>query len=226
MLLGDSGQLNSPNADLWTLMADDVHGVCNVQTTKVAAHQEGCVATTPIEELGFLHTQLAVRVDARANERRGPDFWSLLARYTGACRIADEWNAMIQHVLRPGSCRILMHTGMVTSLFPRCCYGCGLQWRLGKVLRSGFLMLNGLLIMLFRLGMLARFMPGDGKSVLSTHYMPCSTGFMQRARWFGKVLRATLRHAGISESSQYCRPASHMACKFDRCLALPWCAQS
>ena len=178
MLLGDSGQLNSPNADLWTLMADDVHGVCNVQTTKVAAHQEGCVATTPIEELGFLHTQLAVRVDARANERRGPDFWSLLARYTGACRIADEWNAMIQHVLRPGSCRILMHTGMVTSLFPRCCYGCGLQWRLGKVLRSGFLMLNGLLIMLFRLGMLARFMPGDGKSVLSTHYMPCSTSVL------------------------------------------------
>lgn len=53
MLLGDSGQLNSPNADLWTLMADDVHGVCNVQTTKVAAHQEGCVATTPIEELFF-----------------------------------------------------------------------------------------------------------------------------------------------------------------------------
>jgi len=178
MLLGDSGQLNSPNADLWTLMADDVHGVCNVQTTKVAAHQEGCVATTPIEELFFLHTQLAVRVDARANERRGPDFWSLLARYTGACRIADEWNAMIQRVLRPGSCRILMHTGMVTSLFPRCCYGCGLQWRLGKVLRSGFLMLNGLLIMLFRLGMLARFMPGDGTSVLSTHYMPCSTSVL------------------------------------------------
>ena len=78
MLLGDSGQLNSPNADLWTLMADDVHGVCNVQTTKVAAHQEGCVATTPIEELGFLHMPVQMNVEALTFGRCLPGILALV----------------------------------------------------------------------------------------------------------------------------------------------------
>ena len=50
-------------------------------------------------------------------------------------------------------------------------------------------------------------------------------GFKERARWFGKVLREILRHAGIQVESSYCRPASLMVCMYASCLALPWCAQ-
>ena len=95
IFLGAPVRISSPNADLWMLIADDVLGGCNVQITKVAAHQPVSSASSPIEEWGFMRNQFADRVAAHANDRRSSAFWDLLARHASACRVVDEWNAMM-----------------------------------------------------------------------------------------------------------------------------------
>jgi hypothetical protein len=62
------------------------------------------------------------------------------------------------------------------------------------------------------------------RAVYSLHALQ-HLSFKERARWFGKVLRKILRHAGMSVSSTYCRPASHVVRVFACSLAMPWCAQ-
>ena len=107
IFLGAPVRISSPNADLWMLIADDVLGGCNVQITKAAAHQPVSSASSPIEEWGFMRNQFADRVAAHANERRSSAFWDLLARHASACRVVDEWNAMMSGMpwYSPSSCR-------------------------------------------------------------------------------------------------------------------------
>jgi len=49
--------------------------------------------------------------------------------------------------------------------------------------------------------------------------------FRQRARWFTKVFKETLRHMHIKLSFEYTRPASQMVLMFTGVIALPWCPQ-
>jgi ribonuclease HI len=49
--------------------------------------------------------------------------------------------------------------------------------------------------------------------------------FRQRARWFTKVFKETLRHMQIKLSFDYTRPASQMVLMFTGVIALPWCPQ-
>ena len=48
-----------------------------------------------------------------------------------------------------------------------------------------------------------------------------SIGFKERVRWFGRVLREILKHAGITCESRYCRPVSHMICMHASCTGVP-----
>lgn len=60
----------------------------------------------------------------------------------------------------------------------------------------------------------------DGADV--PHQSLISFGFKLRTKWFGKVLRETLRHGCIPVRSGYHRPKSFMIAMHAGCLALPW----
>ena len=60
----------------------------------------------------------------------------------------------------------------------------------------------------------------DGADI--PHQSLLSFGFKQRTKWFGKVLRETLRHGRIPVRSGYHRPKSFMIAMHAGCLALPW----
>ena len=49
-----------------------------------------------------------------------------------------------------------------------------------------------------------------------------SVSFKKRARWFAKVLKEVLRHAGCSVPSGYVRPCSQMIAMHTGYLAVPW----
>jgi ribonuclease HI len=66
ILMGPSVKMNSPNSDLWRMIADDIRSGCVVQVTKVAAHQDLRCASSPLEEWCFLHNRFADRAAARA----------------------------------------------------------------------------------------------------------------------------------------------------------------
>ena len=109
--LGAPVKINSSNADLWSLIADDIHGGgCQVQVTKVAAHQSLAAAASPLEEWCFKHNRFADRAAASANQRRSKEFWNLLAVHSRACQTCDRWNASIQNVLLQVS-RHVLHEG-------------------------------------------------------------------------------------------------------------------
>ena len=46
--------------------------------------------------------------------------------------------------------------------------------------------------------------------------------FRQRSRWFAKVLKQSLKHAGVTLEATYGRPCSHIIQMFTGCLGLPW----
>ena len=109
--LGAPVKVNSSNADLWRLIADDIHGGgCQVQITKVAAHQSPGAAVSPLEDWCFQRKKFADRAAAFANQRRPKEFWDLLAVHSQACQKCDIWTASIQDVLLQVSRKVL-HDG-------------------------------------------------------------------------------------------------------------------
>lgn len=101
LLTGGKVRPNSPNADLWLRIAEDLASVGSsaVQITKVAAHKDVKLAMSPLEEWCFLHNQFSDHAAGRANAHRDGEFWSLLMRHVQACKHVDRWNAEIQRVL-------------------------------------------------------------------------------------------------------------------------------
>ena len=100
-ILGGVGvKINSPNADLWMLIQNDLQNAgFTVQCTKVAAHQNLEDASSPLEEWCFRHNQFADHAATLAQDQRPSSFWSLLQRHVIACKKVDAWNAQIQEVL-------------------------------------------------------------------------------------------------------------------------------
>lgn len=101
LLLGGRVRPNSPNADLWRRIADDLKslGSHRVQITKVAAHRDVQHASTPFEEWCFLHNHFSDQVAGRANLHRPEGFWRLLSCHVSACLKCDQWSAEVQRVL-------------------------------------------------------------------------------------------------------------------------------
>lgn len=101
MLLGSRVRPNSPNADLWARIADDLRviGVQHVHVTKVAAHKSVNAAVSPLEEWCFLHNHFSDQTAGRANLQRPAAFWTLLQKHVQACWHCDRWNADVQKVL-------------------------------------------------------------------------------------------------------------------------------
>jgi len=259
ILAGAEVKLNPPNADLWTQIAEDVRCGCSVSITKVAAHQDVGLARTPLEEWSFVHNKFADRAAARANDRRGSDFWHLLARHSQACRIVDEWNATIQQVLLHISRKVLQH-GKIDKPDPQVPLspsvpawnglpaqpptpGGAVRWYGPKVVTKVVTWLwsaaedaRGPVVWISNAQLYVDYVlnTGDAGPIHLEGWRDSADyplhalqqiGFKERARWFGKVLREILRHAGIQVESSYCRPASLMVCMYASCLALPWCAQ-
>lgn len=101
-------KINSPNADLWMMIQNDLFDShCVVQCTKVPAHCRIEDARTALEEWCVLHNNFADRSAARAQDLRPPAFWELLAKHTAACVRIDSWNAQIQKVLLTISQQVL-----------------------------------------------------------------------------------------------------------------------
>jgi len=105
---GANLKINSPNADLWLLIQDDLRGTpVEVQCTKVAAHRCLTEAASPLEEWCFLHNQFADHAASQAQEGRPSGFWELLQRHVKACVKIDGWNSQIQQVLLAISKQVL-----------------------------------------------------------------------------------------------------------------------
>ncbi|CAL1170765.1 unnamed protein product, partial [Cladocopium goreaui] len=101
-------KINSPNADLWLRIQNDLQeGSCEIHCTKVTAHRNLEEANTLLEEWCFQHNHFADRAAAHAQDLRPADFWDLLARHTAACVRVDAWNAQIQKVLLAVSKQVL-----------------------------------------------------------------------------------------------------------------------
>lgn len=256
ILMGGCVKINSPNADLWTQIADDVHAGCSVQITKVTAHQTLDSACSPLEEWCFLHNRYADHSAARANEMRDFAFWQLLALQAQACRAVDEWNATIQQVLLRVSRKVLMQpsVGPPVESEPVFC-DVSPKWNppsakpmipAGAVRWYGAAIVNKLLDWYWQIAAGARgpvvwvsnaqmyidyaltsgeagpiHINGWQDSVDIPLHALLSVGFKERARWFGRVLREVLKHAGVQCDSRYCRPTSHMICMYSSCMGLP-----
>eukprot|EP00435_Cladocopium_sp_Y103_P045958 s211_g13.t1 len=98
---------NSPNADLWQQIADDITVCLGVEITHVRAHQQLSNARSAFEEWCFLHNHFSDRAAARANVCRPLLFWELLRRHLHACVTVDRWNAQICLVILQVSRRVL-----------------------------------------------------------------------------------------------------------------------
>ena len=108
VLNGGKIQINSPNADLWLLIQEDLQGASlDIQCTKVAAHQCLEDAASPLEEWCFLHNRFADHAASLAQERRPYAFWELLQRHVQACMKIGVWNSQIQKVLLAVSQQVL-----------------------------------------------------------------------------------------------------------------------
>lgn len=65
--------------------------------------------------------------------------------------------------------------------------------------------------------------PGGWKDGATLPFLELrSVSFKKRARWFAKVLKEVLRHAGCSVPSGYVRPCSQMIAMHTGYLAVPW----
>lgn len=101
LLMGGHVRPNSPNADLWRRIFEDLRslGHDRVRITKVAAHKQVSHAASPFEEWAFLHNHFSDQSAGRANLQRSGEFWELLTRHVQACLLMDRWNADVQRVL-------------------------------------------------------------------------------------------------------------------------------
>lgn len=101
VLLGAPVKCNSPNADLWRAISEDVHlGLDgSIRITKVAAHTDLRDATSPLEDWCGYHNHYADRIAVSANSCRPAHFWNLLQRHLQACLQMDSWNSEIRTVL-------------------------------------------------------------------------------------------------------------------------------
>ena len=111
VLHGTKVKGNSPNADLWRSISEDL-AMCNeglVQITKVTAHMIPAHASSPLEEWCCLHNNFADRTAVRANMCRLPEFWHLLTRHVQACNRIDSWNVEIRDVLLRVSRQVVRH---------------------------------------------------------------------------------------------------------------------
>ena len=101
LISGGSIRINSPNADLWLRISNDLallrQGM--VAITKVAAHRSLHSAQKVFEEWCFLHNRFSDHAANRANMMRPSQFWDLLDRHVRACQLVDRWNGSIQSVL-------------------------------------------------------------------------------------------------------------------------------
>lgn len=257
ILQGAAVRINSPNADLWMMIADDISAGAHVQITKVKAHCTVSSANSPLEEWCYLHNQFADRAAVRANESRGEEFWLLLARPATACRSVDEWNSCIQQVLIAISRRVLCHERMTDSPEPSPSvpgpppkwtalppmpsppkgavrwYGEGLVMKLLKWFWHAVQCEPGPVVWISHAQMYIDFALTTGEAGpvhingwRDSADMPLHallhTGFKTRARWFGKVLRETLRHANVDVVAGYSVPTSHMIHMHCSCLGVPW----
>ncbi|CAL1147287.1 unnamed protein product [Cladocopium goreaui] len=257
ILQGAAVRINSPNADLWMMIADDISAGAHVQITKVKAHCTVSSANSPLEEWCYLHNQFADRAAVRANESRGEEFWLLLARHATACRSVDEWNSCIQQVLIAISRRVLCHERMTDSPEPSPSvpgpppkwtalppmpsppkgavrwYGEGLVMKLLKWFWHAVQCEPGPVVWISHAQMYIDFALTTGEAGpvhingwRDSADMPLHallhTGFKTRARWFGKVLRETLRHANVDVVAGYSVPTSHMIHMHCSCLGVPW----
>jgi len=109
LLSGVRVRPNSPNADLWSRIFNDLQtlGRQNVLITKVAAHKSICHAESPLEEWCFLHNHFSDQTAGRVNMQRPRVFWDLLERHVQACLLTDRWNVEVQRVLLSVSQRVL-----------------------------------------------------------------------------------------------------------------------
>ena len=109
LLQGVKVRVNSPNADLWMLLENDLLSLADgrIQITKVSAHRSSCTASTALEEWCFRNNHFSDRAAAMANMRRPSEFWDLLVRHVQACNLVDSWNVAIQNVLLQVSRRVL-----------------------------------------------------------------------------------------------------------------------
>jgi ribonuclease HI len=261
VLQGTKVKINSPNADLWSTIADDLTA-CSadaIQITKVAAHSSIQHASSPLEEWCFMNNSLADKTAVRANQLRPPDFWQLLQRHVQACIRIDGWNAEIRDVLlRVGRMVVRHETGAAAEpcvpepkietvdfawgglpLEP-CLPPGAIRWY-GKAVVTKLMHWFWDVLQASTASMvwisysqlyidfaLSTGEPGplkfpgwcDGADI--PHHSLLSFGFKQRTKWFGKVLRETLRHGRISVRSGYHRPKSFMIAMHAGCLALPW----
>lgn len=109
LLNGSNVRPNSPNADLWHRVFEDLQtlGRHRVRITKVAAHKCVHKAATPLEEWCFLHNHFSDQTAGRANLQRSSAFWDLLERHVQASLLTDRWNAEVQRVLLRVSQQVL-----------------------------------------------------------------------------------------------------------------------
>jgi ribonuclease HI len=261
VLQGTKVKINSPNADLWTVIADDLTAcACDaIQITKVAAHSSVQHASSPFEEWCFRNNCLADKTAVHANQMRPPEFWQLLQRHVQACIRIDGWNAEIREVLLQVGRMVVRHEAgdteeqcvpapktdaidFVWDGLPHepCLPPGAVRWYgktvVSKMMRWFWDVLQNSTASMVWISYSQLYIdfaistgepgplkfPGwcDGADI--PHHSLLSFGFKQRTKWFGKVLRETLRHGRIPVRSGYHRPKSFMIAMHAGCLALPW----
>eukprot|EP00435_Cladocopium_sp_Y103_P064734 s15_g26.t1 len=118
ILQGSKVKINSPNADLWTVIAEDVLACTRVGITHVRAHQQISHAHTAFEEWCFVHNHFSDQAACRANVIRPPAFWTLLKQHLTACHLVDRWNAQIQQTILKVSQVVLQAAQVEDSPLP------------------------------------------------------------------------------------------------------------
>eukprot|EP00435_Cladocopium_sp_Y103_P026104 s1941_g6.t1 len=260
LLQGGRVRINTPNADLWTVLHDDLQiSQQRISITKVAAHRSVAAAASPLEEWCFMHNHYSDRVACRANQCRTAAFWDLAQRHFHACLLMDRWNMQVRTVLMNISHLVLQReTPQEVELEPAPAPVVppwialrpllslpegALRWYPADIVRpivSWFWQTvyesceqvvwvshaQLFLDFVFSTGEVGPMNLSGWKngSHIPLHALR-SYSFKQRVRWFAKVLKEILRHAGCDVKAGYHRPASEMIAMFSGCLAVPWPAQ-
>ena len=97
LLQGGTPRLNSPNYDLWILLAHEFADSSPDQfaITHVASHR-GDNAASPLEEWCFKHNHWADRTAVRINFARSEKFWELFQRHVGYVQAAQDISRIVQ----------------------------------------------------------------------------------------------------------------------------------
>ena len=261
ILRGTKVKINSPNADLWRVIEDELRACAHdaIQITKVSGHVGEHVASTPLEDWCFRHNRIVDKAAVHANHSRPLSFWRLLQRHVQACLRMDRWNGEIREVLLQVGRMVVRHEASETEvpcepdppsppihfswvgLPPEPCVPPGavrwygqamvtklMRWFWNVLLPSKEALVWVSYAQLYIDFALSTGEPGplkcpgwcDGADV--PHQSLLAYGFKVRAKWFGKVLRESLRHGQIKVHAGYHRPQSFMIAMHAGCLALPW----